>query len=70
MRHATALHPSKFAFSTPRIVFSATVGRLGLWYDRYCERRHLAELPEEMLKDIGITAAAARKEASKPFWVA
>ncbi len=39
------------------------------WYGRARERRALAHLDERMLRDIGISAADARREAAKPFWV-
>lgn len=32
------------------------------------QRRQLAQLPDYLLKDIGITRADALKEAEKPFW--
>ncbi|WP_127520356.1 DUF1127 domain-containing protein [Mesorhizobium sp. Z1-4] len=38
------------------------------WYDRYLQRRVLAELDSRMLEDIGVTSQEARHEISKPFW--
>ncbi len=32
------------------------------------QRRKLAQLPDYLLKDIGVTRADALKEAEKPFW--
>jgi len=32
------------------------------------QRRALAELPDELLADIGLTRAQARREAAKGFW--
>lgn len=37
---------------------------LGLWR----QRRHLARLDDHALEDIGLDRAAARQEASRPFW--
>ncbi|MEF1341774.1 DUF1127 domain-containing protein, partial [Vibrio rotiferianus] len=31
-------------------------------------RRHLAELPEHLLDDIGYSEREVRKEINKPFW--
>ncbi|MGB5865369.1 MAG: DUF1127 domain-containing protein [Sulfitobacter sp.] len=31
-------------------------------------RRHLAELTKEQLKDVGLGAKEAQKEADRPFW--
>jgi len=35
---------------------------------RWRSRRHLAELDDRTLKDIGITRADAEYELNKPFW--
>jgi uncharacterized protein YjiS (DUF1127 family) len=43
---------------------------LGLWRQRARQRRHLAEMSAEMLRDIGVSPGQARAEAGKPFWVA
>lgn len=32
------------------------------------QRRQLAQLPDYLLKDIGVTRAEALKESEKPFW--
>lgn len=32
------------------------------------QRKKLAQLPDYLLKDIGVTRADALKEAEKPFW--
>jgi uncharacterized protein YjiS (DUF1127 family) len=37
--------------------------------DRRQQRQDLLELDDHLLKDIGLSRAAARKEAEKPFWV-
>lgn len=39
-----------------------------LWMSRARTRQELFALDERMLRDIGITRAHARSEASKPFW--
>jgi hypothetical protein len=41
---------------------------LALWRARWSERRHLAELDEYMLRDIGLTPADVRFESTKPWW--
>jgi len=33
-----------------------------------CQRRRLAELPPEVLQDIGVTPDQARAEAARSFW--
>ena len=39
-----------------------------LWLSTARERRTLAELPDHLLADIGITRAEAETEARRPFW--
>ena len=41
---------------------------LGRWIRVSSERRSLAGLNEQLLRDIGIDAATADREASRPFW--
>ncbi|HEY7608675.1 MAG TPA: DUF1127 domain-containing protein [Alphaproteobacteria bacterium] len=48
------------------------VSAFALWcmrcHARAEQRRHLAELDERMLKDVGITPAEAAEESTKPWW--
>ncbi len=37
--------------------------------DKWRSRRHLEELNDEHLADIGVSRKAANAEASKPFWM-
>jgi uncharacterized protein YjiS (DUF1127 family) len=39
-----------------------------VWRERANQRWRLAQLDDHMLRDIGVSRAAAEKEASKPFW--
>lgn len=39
------------------------------WQRRSRERTVLAGLPDEMLKDVGLTRADVEIETSKPFWL-
>jgi uncharacterized protein YjiS (DUF1127 family) len=49
--------------------FCHRAAEIGLvWTDRARQRRHLAELSDHMLRDIGLTRADAWSEAGKPFW--
>ena len=41
---------------------------LALWHERDRQRRQLASLDERFLRDMGISSAAAAREANKPFW--
>lgn len=38
------------------------------WVRVSAERRALAALPAERLKDIGLTEAERRREVARPFW--
>ncbi len=39
-----------------------------VWAERAAERRHLAELDEHLLRDIGLTTADVDAISTKPFW--
>jgi len=39
------------------------------WQERANERRHLQQLDERMLRDLGLSRADVTSEASKPFWL-
>ncbi len=45
--------------------FWATLAR---WHERASQRRALAKLDADLLRDIGITHRRAKREAEKPFW--
>jgi uncharacterized protein YjiS (DUF1127 family) len=38
------------------------------WLERVRQRRHLGQLSDHMLKDIGLARADLEVEVSKPFW--
>lgn len=38
------------------------------WIERARQRRALAELDDQMLRDIGVTRVEAVRECDKPFW--
>jgi uncharacterized protein YjiS (DUF1127 family) len=42
--------------------------RVLAWRERARQRRHLANLNDHMLRDIGHTRGDVRAESSKPFW--
>ena len=55
-------------FSTRRwSIFRSAGRRLALWRRHWRTRRHLADLPPWMLKDVGITPRQAREEARRLF---
>ena len=49
-------------------VFHSAVNLVFLWQARASQRRQLAGLSAEQLRDIDISRAAALEEAAKPFW--
>lgn len=51
-----------------RYEWASLVSLLRLWRFRQRQRRELAQLPDFMLKDIGVSRYEANAEASKPFW--
>lgn len=46
----------------------AVAATLTLWLRNLATRRALAELPPHLLDDVGLSPAAARREAARPFW--
>lgn len=46
-----------------RVIVFALAG-----WDRTRQRRHLLQLDDRLLKDIGLTRADVAREAAKPFW--
>lgn len=42
--------------------------RVATWEMRYRTRRHLTDLPDHLLRDIGLSTADASAEIEKPFW--
>jgi uncharacterized protein YjiS (DUF1127 family) len=45
------------------------VALAGAWLHRGRSRRALDELDDRLLRDIGLPAAEASREAEKPFWL-
>jgi uncharacterized protein YjiS (DUF1127 family) len=43
-------------------------GTVSIWIDRSRQRRHLLELPDHLLRDIGVTRVEVEAETAKPFW--
>ena len=56
--------------SPARLSGSSIFATVARWADRTRQRRALAALTIEALKDIGIDPTEASVEAAKPFWVA
>jgi uncharacterized protein YjiS (DUF1127 family) len=65
--------PHAIPTSSPALSLAWTgIRRLAAWLRlcRECQRQRsaLAELCDDQLKDIGLTAADVRQECAKPFW--
>jgi len=56
------------ALAKVRRFFFKTLEMLIIWRERAEQRQALGELNAHMLKDIGISASDAYREARKPFW--
>jgi uncharacterized protein YjiS (DUF1127 family) len=53
---------------SPTQALARVAALLVTWEARARERRMLAEMPDRMLKDLGITRIDADREAAKPLW--
>ncbi|WP_038878990.1 DUF1127 domain-containing protein [Vibrio jasicida] len=42
--------------------------KLVVWRKNYRTRRHLSDLPEHLLDDIGYNESEVQTEIQKPFW--
>ena len=58
------VQPAWFRRISPARLFDV----LQLWHERAGQRRHLAQLDDRMLRDIGVSHGEARQESEKWFW--
>ena len=52
----------------PQGWFAQSFEQVLVWLERTRQRRHLQQLSDHMLKDIGLGRADVEAEISKPFW--
>lgn len=64
----SALRAATRLWMLPATVLVATVSRLLLWQERGRQRRHLAELSDHLLRDVGLTREDVQREFGKGFW--
>ncbi len=55
---------------SPAAIAGTVIAALATWRNRAVQRRALATLSSEALRDLGISRVEAMIEADKPFWVA
>jgi len=64
----------KNRFALQHTTVSGTIAQtwtiIRLWRERARQRRDLAEMSPDMLRDIGVSPRAARAEAARSFWLA
>ena len=66
----TSSEPGRDATSALRFVAAAVAAAwkaVSRWHDRRRQRRHLADLDDHLLDDIGVTRKEARRAASRWF---
>jgi uncharacterized protein YjiS (DUF1127 family) len=54
--------------AAPRTIIGRAVDTLLTWQTRAFQRRHLRQLSDRLLADIGLTRADVELESGKPFW--
>ena len=64
---ATMFAPARSA-ARPTVGLSGLFRRVAAWREVARQRRALADLPPEMLRDIGLDAEAVSREADRAFW--
>jgi uncharacterized protein YjiS (DUF1127 family) len=55
-------------WSRVRKLLAGVVDTLFVWHARSSDRGRLLDMDDRMLRDIGVSRAAVRQEAMKPFW--
>lgn len=72
LQHSAGTGPSllRALAVLPRRACVAFRAGLRIVVERMSQRRALAQLNDELLRDIGLTREEAAAEAEKPFWVA
>ncbi|KLN59298.1 hypothetical protein WH96_18465 [Kiloniella spongiae] len=63
------LHKNKPGVSFLKAPITSTTQKLITWQERLNERANLRDADAHLLLDMGISAGAAQREASKPFWI-
>ncbi|MFQ5995527.1 MAG: DUF1127 domain-containing protein [Acidiferrobacterales bacterium] len=53
-----------------RDFISRALDTVAAWHERARQRRHLMELDDRLLQDIGLTRADVARETGKSFWEA
>ncbi len=61
-------HTALFPARTITWISTPSIGQMSTWMARAKQRRDLARLDPVQLVDLGLSDAAAQKEARKPFW--
>jgi len=61
-------HSTSAAVHASGSLLSRCIETLHVWQERSHSRKELAQLPERMLCDIGMTSGDALDEINKPFW--
>ena len=69
VEHPTAT-PARRLQRASRAIVEAIDKPLRRWQQRHFDRAQLRDMPEYLLRDLGIDVATARREAEKPFWQA
>jgi len=49
-------------------IVTRLLDQLMSWHDHVRQRRHLGELDDRLLRDIGVSRADIDHEMSRPFW--
>jgi uncharacterized protein YjiS (DUF1127 family) len=68
MMATSAIYSARVAVKKPTSLIKKAFSLIKRWFQNYRTRRKLAEIPEHLLDDIGITKEQANKEIRRPFW--
>lgn len=59
---------SVMQFTVPSFFSGLSLKKIGSIFQVASERRALREVPDYVLRDIGLTRIDAEREAARPFW--
>ncbi len=63
-----AIFRTSISRNSAGIIIKNIFTKLVQWRSQSRSRKHLADLPDHLLNDVGLTKEQARRESERPFW--
>ena len=68
LNHGSGLRHNRSSYLQQGLI--QAFDRFSGWLERHRAREHLYQMPDYMLRDIGVSRAEVEQEWEKPFWKA